>query len=84
MTVGQSVAIRPGDGVGKIDEITINDEPVGAAKCGENVKIKVKGVSEDQVAKGPPQDFCGTAHFFPGSERAVFAQARLRPPDHSF
>ena len=52
MTVGQKVAIKPGDGVGKIDEITINDEPVGAAKVGENVKIKVKGMNEDQVAKG--------------------------------
>lgn len=49
---GAEVAIMPQGVKAKIDKLYINDAEVSVARPGENVKIRVKGVLDDDVQKG--------------------------------
>jgi peptide chain release factor subunit 3 len=52
LRLGQEVLIMPQGLKARVDAVFINDTEVGAAKPGENVKIKLKGVSEDELFRG--------------------------------
>lgn len=49
---GMDILVMPQNVKAKVDKVLINDVEVSQARPGENVKIKVKGCSEDDVIRG--------------------------------
>lgn len=49
---GQSLIIMPNRSEVKVDQMWSDDIEVTGVTCGENVKIKVKGINEDDVTPG--------------------------------
>ena len=49
---GAKVKMNPSKVECKVDSITINEVEVKTAKPGENVCIKLKGISENDIDKG--------------------------------
>ena len=49
---GQTLAIYPNRTEVKVDQLWSDDIEVTKVTGGENIKVKIKGVEEDQVQKG--------------------------------
>mmetsp|Transcript_8955 Transcript_8955/g.11648 ORF Transcript_8955/g.11648 Transcript_8955/m.11648 type:complete len:568 (+) Transcript_8955:190-1893(+) len=50
--IGQKVQINPGNVQCTVDSIFIEEEEVQCARVGENITLKLKGASEDEIVKG--------------------------------
>lgn len=49
---GQSLIVMPNRSEVKVDQLWSDDIEVTSVTCGENVKVKIKGISEDDVTPG--------------------------------
>ncbi|KAK8795514.1 hypothetical protein WA158_000171 [Blastocystis sp. Blastoise] len=52
LVVGDEVRIMPNSRSAEILSITINEKEVISARCGENVNVKVRGISESNLYQG--------------------------------
>lgn len=50
--MGNSVLLMPNSRKAEVQSITINDKEVLSAKPGENVNVRLKGISDSNVFRG--------------------------------
>jgi translation elongation factor EF-1alpha len=60
--VGMGIRVMPVNVRGKVDKIYVNEVEVLQALPGENIKLKVKGITEADVHKGCVVWFCVSLH----------------------
>ena len=50
--MGNAVLLMPNSRKAEVQSITINDKEVLSAKPGENVNVRLKGISDSNVLRG--------------------------------